>query len=85
MKTIAYYPKKRILAVLDENGYADEVMYEGNTAEHKFFEALVAEDMNISIVDGSFKIKGKQANMQAFIDAHSQKSMQKITIKMSQQ
>jgi len=80
MRTVAYYPQKRILTVLDENGYV-EVSYTGNTAEHKFFAALVAEDVNVSIVGGDFKFKGKPANIQAFIDTHTPKAMQTIMVR----
>jgi len=88
MKTIAYYPKRRILTVLDENGCA-EISYTGDAAEHKFFEALVAEDVNVSIVGGSFKIKGKPADRQSFVDALAngrtgckpERAMQTIIIK----
>lgn len=68
MKELAYYPAGRILAVI-ENAECVGTCYCGNIAEHEFVKAL-GTDVPISIVDGSFKMRLRPANIEEFIAAH---------------
>jgi len=79
MRTVAYYPQKRILTVLDENGYI-EVSYSGGIAERKFVEAIHAGE-NVSLANGNFKMKLKPANISAFLGCGLDQPFQRIILK----
>jgi len=80
MKQVIYYPVRRILVLLDDDGYI-KISYAGDIAERKFIRSLEKEDIQLHIAGGDFKMKIKPVNMTEFLTENMTKVVQTITVK----